>query len=479
MLKPLFRFNRRLLAIWGIILTIFLPLYPKFPLFFLSGQKVAIRLDDLLVFFGFLVFLLAELETKFSTLKKPFIRLVALFLGAYTLATLNGIFLGHDLNANTGLLHLLRRFQYFSVFLLISKSLESTRHIRDYLWAGVLALLGITIYGLGQKFFFWPIISTMNEEFAKGILLTVTSFTRVSSTFAGHYDLAAFLSLFLPLLLIFSLSFKKLYLKLPLLLLWTCSFYLLILTASRVSFATHFIAGIAVLLFAKKFLWLFPFLALNVIAMFISPELNQRLVASFHYDLVRQLDQIAWLKPKPPTSTPLPTLVPLIPTIAPIVQNTRPSQPTPTPQKKKATSSAEFVWPQESITESAYRSSSVRYEVEWPRAWRALKKNPLLGTGPGSLTLATDNDFLRALGEAGLLGFLAWVLPIFFLFTQTIASISKKHPQRPLLVAFSFLIITMFLNATLIDVFEASKVAYFFWISMALLLALIEKPETY
>ena len=48
--------------------------------------------------------------------------------------------------------------------------------------------------------------------------------------------------------------------------------------------------------------------------------------------------------------------------------------------------------------------------VEWPRAIRALKKNPLLGTGYSSITLATDNDYLRLLGETGVLGFLAFLL---------------------------------------------------------------------
>src|SRR5205814_2283829 len=45
------------------------------------------------------------------------------------------------------------------------------------------------------------------------------------------------------------------------------------------------------------------------------------------------------------------------------------------------------------------RSTSIRLNVEWPRAVRALTKNPLLGTGYSSITLATDNDYLRALGE--------------------------------------------------------------------------------
>ena len=56
------------------------------------------------------------------------------------------------------------------------------------------------------------------------------------------------------------------------------------------------------------------------------------------------------------------------------------------------------------------RSTSIRLNVEWPRALRAFKKNPLLGTGYSSITLATDNDFLRLFGEVGILGFLSFLL---------------------------------------------------------------------
>ena len=56
------------------------------------------------------------------------------------------------------------------------------------------------------------------------------------------------------------------------------------------------------------------------------------------------------------------------------------------------------------------RSTSIRLAVEWPRAMRAFYKSPFLGTGYSSITLATDNDYLRALGETGILGLTSFVL---------------------------------------------------------------------
>ena len=42
----------------------------------------------------------------------------------------------------------------------------------------------------------------MNEEFAKGIPIKLSQLSRVPSTFAGHYDLAAYLVLMIPILTI-------------------------------------------------------------------------------------------------------------------------------------------------------------------------------------------------------------------------------------------------------------------------------------
>src|SRR3989337_3998011 len=61
----------------------------------------------------------------------------------------------------------------------------------------------VAVYGLGQQFFGFPVVTTTNSEFSKGLALTLGQGARINSTFAGHYDLAAF-SVF-PLLLILSL----------------------------------------------------------------------------------------------------------------------------------------------------------------------------------------------------------------------------------------------------------------------------------
>ncbi len=121
------------------------------------------------------------------------------------------------------------------------------------------------------------------------------------------------------------------------------------------------------------------------------------------------------------------------------------------------------------------RSTSIRLNVEWPRAIRALSKNPLLGTGYSSITLATDNDYLRLLGETGILGFLAFAL----IFLRIGEVILKSLPfrfngeyEKAFVAGFIGSLPGLFLNATFIDIFEASKFAILFWLLMGILVSL-------
>jgi O-antigen ligase len=147
--------------------------------------------------------------------------------------------------------------------------------------------------------------------------------------------------------------------------------------------------------------------------------------------------------------------------------------PTPTPTPEVATPSAE---PIESTALAVGRSTDIRFKVEWPRALRAFAKNPLLGTGYSSIDLATDNDYLRILGEVGLLGglaFLAVFLEISRMFIGLLAKKTASKEGNLIVLGAAGTAIGYFLNAVFIDVFESSKVAFFFWILMGIALKII------
>ena len=140
-------------------------------------------------------------------------------------------------------------------------------------------------------------------------------------------------------------------------------------------------------------------------------------------------------------------------------------------------------------------STSIRLDYTWPKAIEGFSKNPLLGSGFSTLTKAnvedfteaesTDNDFLRALGETGLLGFLTFYGTLAFLIYLAIANISKIHDIffATIVASIAAATLGLLINAIYIDVFEASKVAYVFWIMAAILVATIKlasspKPKT-
>jgi O-antigen ligase len=144
--------------------------------------------------------------------------------------------------------------------------------------------------------------------------------------------------------------------------------------------------------------------------------------------------------------------------------------PTPTPSGKRY---VYYGGGEEAPLED--RSTTIRLNVEWPRAIRAFLKNPLLGTGYSSITLATDNDYLRALGEVGLFGFLAFVFILVKIGLEARKIVFSKIPievEKAVLIGLVGGALGFLANALFIDVFEASKVAITFWLLMGLLIGI-------
>lgn len=115
-------------------------------------------------------------------------------------------------------------------------------------------------------------------------------------------------------------------------------------------------------------------------------------------------------------------------------------------------------------------SFTTRFQAEWPNAWNAFLRDPLLGSGFATVTLAVDNNFLRILGETGLLGMISF-LSIFFVLAlilkQALPSIEDKM-TRAFLLGIVGGIIGLFFNALLIDILnllKSPKPYGFYWAS--------------
>lgn len=445
------------------ILILFIPLYPKFPLASVEGTYVAIRLDDIIIALSILVFAIYQIKNKFPIFKEKIFKLFLVYFLAIIASTINAILVYHTDANNILLLNLFRRFEYMSLFFVAIYAIRSKKDIKfPYVFLTITTAL-VSLYGYGQKYWHFPVVSTMNEEFSKGQLLQMDTWSRISSTFAGHYDLAVYMSVALLIIGCFIVLSKNLPSRLIAIIVWLAGFQILNFTASRVS-TFAFWGGICLTLFLlRKYWWILPFSAIVIFSIINSKDLNQRLMATI--PAITKYFKTSTTTTVTPTIIPTATPVPVV-AVVPTTTHTISTTPVPTVIRHNIT---EEVIPLDTDAGVA-RSGEIRFQVEWPRAINAFKKNPIVGTGLGSITLATDNDYLRSLGESGLLGFISFSAIFIFFIVKTIPIIFKKKRniyENISIVLFGCLIATC-ANATFIDVFEASKTAYLFWIMMGI-----------
>ncbi|MBM3209214.1 hypothetical protein FJZ40_02895 [Candidatus Shapirobacteria bacterium] len=456
-------------------LLLFIPLYPKFPLLSVSGTYVSIRIEDFLVAgtlaAWFILFLIRE-PRQFLGQTLPKLFLLYFLVGGLSLVS--AVFITKNVTPHLALLHYFRRIEYMSLLFVAYDAIRRPKDIKIYALIFFLATTGVIVYGIGQKFWGWPVISTMNREFSKGLFLQLTWWARVNSTFAGHYDLAAYLVLTLSLTAAFFTLIRSIKLRIITLFFAIASLYLLILTASRISFPAYLVAATFILFSLKKYWWIPLVLAFSILGMLGSADFSQRYAATFKIDLsflsgTFKVKQEAVIVPTvAPTPTILPPIVAVGPTRRPGERVTPTPTPTPTPIPP-----AEPVEPTElAVT----RSTDIRLKAEWPRALRAFAKNPLLGTGYSSITLATDNDYLRILGETGILGALAFLLIFIEIGRKVVFFLRRARPgfDRTVVIGICGAAAGFLLNALFIDVFEASKVAFIFWILMGVMLKVVD-----
>lgn len=386
-----------------IFVLIFVILYPKFPLLGVGGTFVAIRLEDVLIAITFLAFGILNIK-KLADLNKPIQKSIILYWLVGFVSVFSAIFVTKSADLNLGLLHAFRRIEYMGMFMVGYWAINSKKDFQFLVKTILLISLIVGIYGLGQQFFDWPVISTNNSEFSKGLALKLGPEARVNSTFGGHYDLAAF-SL-IPLLWIVAIG------GLPALLMSIIPYWAMLLSASRVTFVAFFAAAGLYLILTKKKVWIFFLILVSIVSFFASPQLLGR---------YRQLivDQFKL--------TYYPSL---------------------------ALAEADALKPS-AVSED--RSLNIRLNVSWPKAVKALAKNPILGTGFSSIGLASDNDYLRMLAETGILGTIAFCMVIYKILVLWFGSKDK------IVLASGCALLALLLNAAFIDIFEASKVAIVFW----------------
>lgn len=461
-----------------LFLMAFIPLYPKFPLLNVTGTFVAIRIEDFLVALVLALWGLKVVSSRkiIATLSEDLNKTLLVFFFVGFISIFSAIFLTNTVNPMLSLLHFFRRIELMLLLPVAASVLTTKKQLVILLLAGLAIVFLVNGYAFGQKYFNFPVISTGNSEFSKGLILRLSPEARVSSTFAGHYDLAVFMVMVLSVGSAIFFNIKKLSIKVVTFIGLFTSVIVLVMTAARLSFVVVLL-GIAISLFLTGKKWFILAMILISIGILAYPsQLRERLVATVSVGILQEGDRFV-----SPNADQQQESVINIPTLLIQTSSTsglREASAAASPSAESTiTAKISDIVPGEptNITDLAvYRSYGIRLNQEWPRAIRALEKNPFLGTGYSSLGLATDNDFLRSLGETGLLGTIALSLVMIVVIKKIWITYRRTKDKLVKCVAAGFLamIVAFITNGIFIDVFEASKVATLFWLFCGFGLAL-------
>lgn len=498
--------DKNILKIGISFLLFFIPLYPKLPLIDIRHTWVYIRLEDIFIALLVLIFVIQSVKKK-AIRKTPLSLPIFLYWLIGGLSLIFAVFILRPHLPNffpwVAFLHFLRRIEYMILFFIVFSTVKSVKDVRDYLAFFFIGVIGVLLYGFGQKFLRLPAFLTMNEEFSKGIPLFLPREARATSTFAGHYDLAAYLVFVLSLSTSLFFGFKKIWSKLALLIIIFGAYFLLLFTASRISFAVYLVAVSLVLLLQRKKWLIIPVI---VLSLFLMKEFRG---VSIRYGKTFRIEQVVYdVKTGKPVATLEEFLLTPTPSVSPTPAEVVVKKP---PEKKEdlplgsgflevpllqqeraspaalivrrttlniaseaahlATISGDFLVKRAIVYDIA---STTRFQGTWPRAIQALKRNLALGSGYSSISLATDNSYLRALGETGILGLSSFLFIFFVILLISRQCLGKMRLpfNRSVAIGITGGIFGLSLNAILIDIFEASKVAYILWMMVGILVGL-------
>lgn len=527
---------QNLLLIVASFLLAFIPLYPKIPLFdVLPGYIVRVRVEDILVLIAFLYYLVQLWHRKLD-FKNQLTPWIFAYLGVASLSILSAVFLIKTIpleliHIGKSVLHLFRYTEYFALFFIMFSAIKKSKDLKVVFYALALTVVAIVVYGYGQRYWYWPVFSTMNREFSKGMVLYLTEHARVQSTFGGHYDLAAYLVIVLPIFYLLAINAKKKWPRIALHSVHLLGLWLLIMSASRTSFIAYLgavIVGLLLLAFKPSKFWhkVFFFVRQSLASLFLvalmmlvfGADMRERLeqvlqaypsvfkvyqesenflskqTEFFNDPLAKIRDWQAKMKPsngiafdntqldsvltptdqQPVSQKPVDVYADIPDKVAVSTQSSQGETITTYVEKPRT-------WSANALKYGL--SFAIRLDELWPNALKGFAKNPLLGSGYATLNKkefqqfteaeSTDNNFLRTLGETGLLGFITFygsiIILLIVLYRNQKASTNQQLQVAN--IAFIAASIGLLLNASYIDVFASSKVAFTYWALAGAILA--------
>lgn len=481
------QFSQKVLPLAVVILIVTTILLPKIPLFSVKGTFTYIRVDDFINIAVVAVWSIGLWWTRKKFYTKLIHQTIFFYWFVGLVCVLAGIYITRGVDPLLSFQHWARRIEYMIFFFVGYYATPNITWAMRYIVAMFIASFIAILYGAGQVFRQWCSISTSNREFAKGECIPLSRGARPNATFAGHYDLAIYLGFLVPIIISLFFFVQKNWQKLLLMIMFAATMWMIVVTQARFPFAATSLTVILLLwMYGRKLLVLgFVVLTVGMLMVF-----GKSLVTRIQTTVPVLLSQIN--KPEQVVlDKPIEQFIYEVTTAGSRTTRTNSAIPgqedLPDEDAYKRLTKREGIYVPNPALE-ANLSIGIRLNEEWPSALRAFYRNPLLGSGYASvgvlydnqLGFATDNDYLRNLAETGLLGVfsLGLVFVVIFRYIRTfLRQYRTKSLERSVVLSLAAAIVGFFLNAIFIDVFEASKLAILFWLSLGVLVAVIEQKQ--
>ena len=444
------------------LLVALIILLPKIPIISVPGVYISIRSEDFVVgiVYGLWVIglLLKMVKIKKNTLVFP----LSLFLIFGLFTTVVGIVRQTVASPLLGVLYFSRYVEYIGMFVIMF-SVYRPEKFSLYLKIIWGIMVGVLVYGLLAKYNLVPMYRTMVSS---GTKIYYYQIKFLQSTFGGHYDFGAYLMFNIPILLALFLNHKKYLQKLFFLILIGLSCYLFYFSYARSAYLGLISSLVIWFILRKSKLFFLPILELvRVFYSYFSGKFSK-----YQYSFSLKFNQS-----DDPT------------TVVDTIKEVTKAAVKKVPHKvlKNATDSAKKI-----TTKSATVKDNANANVATPNSnidvsldpsaeyrlgrWKELlgkfKEHPLIGNGFSSVGVGADGDYVRWLTEVGIIGSLVIYYMLFqiFKFLYTLFRTVEEPLAKDFFLALTVGFIGMLVNAVFIDVFEASKIAFYFWFMMGI-----------
>lgn len=434
---------------WFVILVICLViLIPKVDFITVSGSTTTIRWED---------FILAGLYATWCVwaifhwraLRYNHIHAIILacvILGG--LSTIFGIFFHSVTHPLLGILNILRRAEYFFMFV-VAYSWLRPANLSKYLQT-LIVLCGVLLVICTLQYMAWlPMFSTW-QGYSGQPLYYMQNFGFIIATFAGHYELGGYIILMTPLILGSAFLSKTRSVQVAMILILIGFYLLLQVNFSRSAYVGTLICLAVFLIIVKKY-WLLILPLIDLV----------RVIFLYFTGKYSRYDYTIAVINNDPTST-----------------NNHSSTSSATPSATPLSGVNSHLKLNNTTEISLDPSGATRVDV-WNNAIHHFKTNPVFGTGYSSIGTGADNQYLRWLGEVGLVGLfsmMALLGTIVYTFFKG-AVRTNKAAHKFFLAAVTAGVIGLLAQATLIDIFDSSKVALLLWFLVGLGCLIVEEVK--